>query len=49
MGKITWYVKQLFPLTYRSRFTENGRSHFCVWRMWLGHCFNIDDIIVAGS
>ncbi len=44
-----WYLKQFLPLTYRSRYTENGKQHFCVWRMWAGRCFTIDDVIVEDS
>lgn len=42
-----WYMKQTLPLTYRSHYGENGRQHFVVWRMWLGRCFAIDDVVVA--
>lgn len=47
MNKLIWALKQLLPLTYRSFYTEAGRTHFCVWRMWLGRCFDIDDVIVG--
>lgn len=43
---MTWYLKQLLPLTYRSRYIENGERHFCVWQMWFGYCFNIDDVVI---
>ena len=41
-----WYLKQLLPLTYRTSYTESGKKHFCVWNMWLGHCYNIEDYII---
>ncbi len=41
----SWTRKQLFPLTYRTRYEEDGVRHFCVWRMWLGRCFDIDDVV----
>ena len=45
-----WYLKQLFPLTYRTTFKdENGVTHYIVWNMFLGRCYNIDDVIVAGN
>lgn len=47
MNKLVWYIKQLFPLTYRTRYKENGKPHFCVWRMWFGFCFNIDDVVTV--
>lgn len=46
MNKLAWYFKQLFPLTYRSRYVENGVTHFAVWQMWFGKCYNRDDIVV---
>jgi len=47
MGKLIWTIKQLFPLTYRSRYEANGERRFCVWRMWMGRCFDIDDMEVT--
>ena len=40
-GKPMWYLKQLLPLTYVSRFMQDGKRRLCVWRMWLGRCFNV--------
>jgi hypothetical protein len=42
-----WYLRQIIPLTYRARYIKKGRRHFVVWRMWLGRCFDIDDVRVA--
>jgi len=42
-----WYLKQLFPLLYRTRYSNAEGSHFCVWRMWFGRCFAIDDVLVV--
>ena len=45
-----WYLKQLFPLTYRTNYQdEDGNKHFCVWKMWLGKCYRIDDMIISFS
>lgn len=41
-----WFLKQLLPLTYRTRYGIGGEQHFVVWRMWLGRCFAIDDVVV---
>lgn len=46
MTKLIWAFKQLLPRTYRTRYWKNGQEHFCVWRMWLGRCFDIEDVIV---
>lgn len=40
MNKILWYLKQLFPLTYRSKYNMDGKKYFHVWQMWFGKCFN---------
>lgn len=47
MERFKWYIKQCFPFTYRTTFTENGRRHFTVWQMWFGRCFNVDDVVVV--
>lgn len=48
MGNLLWYLKQLFPLTYRTWYRDsNGEQHFTVWKMWFGRSYNIDDVIVA--
>ena len=40
--KISWYIKQLFPLTYWTRYRDDeGAKHFVIWQMWFGHCFNV--------
>lgn len=49
MGKLTWYLRQLLPLTYRTTYTHDGERHFCVWRMWLGRSFDIDDVVIEGA
>ena len=46
MNKLIWTLKQLVPLTYRSHYEKDGAHHFCVWRMWMGKCFDIDDVIL---
>lgn len=43
-----WYLKQLLPLTYRTTYGDmEGNRHYCVWNMWLGRCFNVDDYIIS--
>ncbi len=48
MQRIYWYLKQLLPLTYRTRYSDDAGRHFCVWRMWLGRSFQIDDFLISG-
>jgi len=44
---IVWHLRQLLPLVYRTYYgDEEGNVHFCVWRMWFGRCFAIDDVVV---
>ena len=45
--RITWYIKQLFPITYRTRYLEDGQRHFCVWKMWFGRCYKVDDVVIG--
>ncbi len=45
--RIKWYVKQILPLTYRTKYRDENRAlHYCVWNMWLGHSYNKDDVVV---
>lgn len=41
-----WMLKQVFPLTYRSRYSDADGQHFVVWRMWFGRCFATDDVLL---
>jgi hypothetical protein len=45
--KIKWYAKQLLPLSYRTWYSDQDGRHFTVWKMWLGRCYQIDDVIVS--
>ena len=48
MSTLLYYLKQLLPLTYRTRYWDaQHQLHFCVWRQWLGRCFNVDDVVVV--
>jgi len=47
MQRAIWYLKQLVPLTYRSRYSDARGKHLCVWRMWMGRCFDVDDVVIA--
>ena len=42
MKKIKWCLKQLLPLTYRSKYSENGKKYFTVFKMFLGKCYKIE-------
>lgn len=41
--KIKWYLKQLLPLTYRSHYKRAGKDYFCVWKMWFGRCYKMEE------
>ena len=36
MKKIKYLIKQLFPLTYRSRYMSDGKQLYSVWCQWFG-------------
>jgi hypothetical protein len=45
---LAWHVRQLLPLTYRSRYTDgSGQRRYAVWRMWMGRVFDYDDVALA--
>ena len=41
MSKIIWYLKQLLPLKYVSKYREDDENKLTVWNMWFGKCYNI--------
>ena len=36
-----YYLKQLFPFSYNSRFVENGKTIVMTWKMWFWKCFKV--------
>jgi hypothetical protein len=46
--KARWLVRQLLPLTYRTRYhTADAQTEwFVVWRMWFGRVFAEDRVAV---
>lgn len=47
LDKVIWGFRQLVPTTYRTTYGQDGKQHFVVWKMWMGRCYKIDDIIIA--
>jgi len=48
-SNIKYWIKQLLPLTYFSDYeikitgaVRDTSRQVCVWKMWLGHCYNIN-------
>lgn len=40
-----WYIKQLIPRTHWTIYgTTDGREHFCIWKQWLGRCYQVIDL-----
>jgi len=49
LRNIKYWLKQLFPLTYFSDYEikitgikRDKTRQVCVWKMWLGHSYNIN-------
>lgn len=42
MKKIKWCLKQLFPLTYQSKFRSGNIKYFVVFKMWLGRAYKVN-------
>jgi hypothetical protein len=52
MTHLRWMLRQLVPLTYRTRCERVNADgsltpQFIVWRMWLGRCFDEDRVEIA--
>lgn len=41
LERIRWYVRQVVPTPYRSRYGVNGKPHRASWWMWLGRSFAV--------
>lgn len=41
MNKILFYFKQLFPLTYKSKYKVDGNMKLTIWKMWFKKCYKI--------
>ena len=40
MTEFGWYLKQLLPLTYVSKYQLHGKPCLSIWKMWFGKVFN---------
>ena len=49
VGKVTWYIKQLFPLTYISKYREGERNRLSIWKMWFGKVYRHRKYIISGA
>ena len=39
--KLLWWLKQILPLTYVSKYAnEDGKHELAVWKMWFGRCYH---------
>ena len=48
MQKILFYLKQLAPLTYWSKYkTPDSKKHLTIWSQWFGKPFNIHQFTLA--
>jgi len=45
-GKLWFWLKQLVPCTYWTTYGDKDGAHFVIWRMWFGHCFKIEDVLI---
>ncbi len=41
MQKILFYLKQLFPLTYTSKYIVDDKKYFSVWKQWFFKPFSV--------
>lgn len=46
MRKLTWYARQLLPLTYQSHYKNDRQQRFAVWKMWFGKVYDCEDVAV---
>ncbi len=48
MNKIIYYLKQLLPFKYYSKYrVQNGSRELAIWTQWFGKSFNIKRFTLA--
>lgn len=48
MNKLMYYIKQLLPLKYHSKYrVQNGSTELTIWTQWFGKPFNIERFTLA--
>lgn len=48
MNKLLFYIKQLLPMKYHSKYRlQNGEKKLTVWRQWFGKPFDIQHFTLA--
>lgn len=48
MNKIHFYLKQLLPLTYWTKYeTPDNKKHFAIWRQWFGKVFDHQHFLIG--
>ena len=45
-GRLWWHLRQLVPLVYTTTYGDAAGRHFIVWKMWLGRCYAIQDVLI---
>ena len=40
-NRLVWYMRQLFPIRYKTYFIQNNIHYYTEWRMWFGKYFNV--------
>lgn len=43
MQTLIWYLKQLLPLTYVSRYAEDDLPRLTIFKMWMGRTFAVQN------
>ncbi len=41
MKKIGFYLKQLFPFTYTTKYRVDGKGYVSIWKQWFCKPFNV--------
>lgn len=47
MPSLKWLIKQVLPLTYFSKYSVDGKSFVCSFKMFMGKPFNIEHFEVV--
>lgn len=42
-----WFIANLLPRIHWTTITVEGKPHFYIWRQWLNHCWDVDEMEIV--
>lgn len=48
-SSLLWCVRQLVPHTVWTTYWQDGDKRLAIWRMWMGRCYRVTDVVVIAD